>query len=89
MCAITHTQCFMLIVKYKVILCSHCLGPVAIGYDCYVAMTMVMLDYMCGLMLGQSLMVTGATVIVLHVKTSPYYNVWHNVTVSMERGMKK
>ena len=29
---ITHTQCFMLIVKYKVI-CSHCLRLVAIGYD--------------------------------------------------------
>ena len=29
---ITHTQCFMLILKYKVILCSHCLRLVAIGY---------------------------------------------------------
>ena len=29
---ITHKQCFMLIVKYKVI-CSHCLRLVAIGYD--------------------------------------------------------
>ena len=29
---ITHTQCFMLIVVYKVI-CSHCLRLVAIGYD--------------------------------------------------------
>ena len=32
---ITHKQCFMLVVKYKVmyILCSHCLRLVAIGYD--------------------------------------------------------
>ena len=32
---ITHTQRFMLIVKYKVIciLCSHCLRLVAIGYN--------------------------------------------------------
>ena len=33
---ITHKQCFMLIVKYKVIcilLYSHCLRLVAIGYD--------------------------------------------------------
>ena len=32
---ITHKQCFMLIVKYKVIciLCSHCLRLVAIGYN--------------------------------------------------------
>ena len=29
---ITHTQCFMLIIVYKVI-CSHCLRLVAIGYD--------------------------------------------------------
>ena len=29
---ITHTQCFMLIVVYKVI-CSHCRRLVAIGYD--------------------------------------------------------
>ena len=35
--------------------------------------------YMMGLMLGQSLVVTGVIVIVLHVKTSPYYNVWHKV----------
>ena len=33
--------------------------------------------YMMGLMLGQSLMVTGVTVIVLHVKITPYYNVLH------------
>ena len=30
---ITHKQCFMLIAKYKVILCSHCPRLVAIGYD--------------------------------------------------------
>ena len=30
---ITHTQCFMLIVKYKVILCSYRLRLVAIGYE--------------------------------------------------------
>ena len=35
--------------------------------------------YMMGLMLGQSVLVTGVIVIVLHVKTSPYYNVWHKV----------
>ena len=29
---ITHTHCFMLIVKYKVI-CSHCLRLVVIGYE--------------------------------------------------------
>ena len=29
---ITHTQCFVFIVVYKVI-CSHCLRLVAIGYD--------------------------------------------------------
>ena len=34
---------------------------------------------MMGLVLGQSLMVTDVTVIVLHAKTSPYYNVWHEV----------
>ena len=30
---ITHTQCFMLIVVYKVNICSHCLRLVAIGYE--------------------------------------------------------
>ena len=30
---ITHMQCFMLIVEYKVILCSYCLRLVAIGYE--------------------------------------------------------
>ena len=35
--------------------------------------------YMMELMLGQSLMVTGVIVIVLHVKIFPYYNVWHKV----------
>ena len=48
--------------------------------------------YMMGLMLDQSLMVTGVIVIVLHAKTSPYYNVLHEgiSTVSMEtkRGTK-
>ena len=48
--------------------------------------------YMMGLLLGQSLMVTGVIVIVLHAKTPPYYNVGIKslVTVSMEtkRGMK-
>ena len=33
--------------------------------------------YMMGLMLGQSSMVTGATVIVLHAKITPYCNVLH------------
>ena len=33
--------------------------------------------YMIGLMFGQSLMVAGVIVIVLHAKTSPYYNVLH------------
>ena len=32
---------------------------------------------MMGLMLGQSLMVTGVIVIVLHAKITPYYNVLH------------
>ena len=42
--------------------------------------------YMMGLMLGQSLMVTGVIVIVLHVKTSPIimYGIKLLVTVSME-----
>ena len=35
--------------------------------------------YITGLMLGQSLMVTGAIVMVLHVKKFLYYNVWHEV----------
>ena len=35
--------------------------------------------YMMGLMLGQSLMVTGITVIALHAKITPYYNVLHEV----------
>ena len=47
---------------------------------------------MMGLMLGQSVMVTGATVIVLHAKTSPIimYGIKSLVTVSMEtkRGIK-
>ena len=30
-------------------------------------------------MFGQSLMGTGVTVIVLHAKITPYYNVWHKV----------
>ena len=33
--------------------------------------------YMMVLMYGQSSMVTGITVIVLHAKISPYYNVLH------------
>ena len=33
--------------------------------------------YMMGLMLDQSLMVTGVIVTMLHAKTSPYYNVLH------------
>ena len=33
---------------------------------------------MMGLMLGQSVMVTGVTVIVLHAKISPYYNILQN-----------
>ena len=33
--------------------------------------------YMMGLMFGQNLMVTGVTVIVLHAKITPYYNVLH------------
>ena len=33
--------------------------------------------YMMGLMVGQSLMVAGVIVTVLHAKTSPYYNVFH------------
>ena len=48
--------------------------------------------YMAILMLGQSLMVTGVTVIVLHAKTSPIimYCMKSLVTVSMEtkQGMK-
>ena len=35
--------------------------------------------YIMGLMLGQSLIVTGVIVIVLHTKISSYYNVWHEV----------
>ena len=48
--------------------------------------------YMMGLLLGQSLMVTGVIVIVLHAKTPPIimYSTKSLVTVSMEtkRGMK-
>ena len=48
--------------------------------------------YMMGLMLGQSLMVTGVIVIVLHAKHPPIimYGIKLLVTVSMEtkRGMK-
>ena len=33
--------------------------------------------YMMVLMFGQSLMVTGVTVIMLHAKITPYYNVLH------------
>ena len=42
--------------------------------------------YIMGLMLGQSLMVTGVIVIVLHTKTSPIimYGIKSLVTVSME-----
>ena len=52
----THTQCFMLIVKDKVI----CTLPEAGCYwlrVCYVAMAMAMLDYMC----VQSFMITHIT----------------------------
>ena len=78
----------MLIVKYKV-LCSHCLRLVAIGYNyvtlpeavwcCLQTFNSCIIMYMMGLMLGQSLMVTGVIVIVLHANTSPYYNIWHKV----------
>ena len=48
--------------------------------------------YMMGLLLGQSLMVTGVIVIVLHAKHLPIimYGIKSLVTVSMEtkRGMK-
>ena len=49
--------------------------------------------YIMGLILGQSLMVTGVIVIALHAKTSPYYIMYGMkslVTVSMEtkRGTK-
>ena len=40
--------------------------------SCIIMYTMVLL-------FGQSLMVTGVTVIVLHAKITPYYNVWHEV----------
>ena len=33
--------------------------------------------FMMGLMFDQSLMVTGVTVIVLHAKITPYYDVLH------------
>ena len=39
-----------------------------------------------GLMLGQNLMVTGVIVIVLHAKTSPYYNVLHEAISYRFRG---
>ena len=39
--------------------------------------------YMMGLMLGQSLMVTGVTVIVLHAKITPYYNVLQEAMISV------
>ena len=55
---IIHTQCFMLIVKDKVIYIYT--SPEAGCYwlrVCYVAMTMVMLDYMC----LQSFMITHIT----------------------------
>ena len=40
--------------------------------SCIIMYTMV-------LMFGESLMVTGVTVIVLHAKITLYYNVWHEV----------
>ena len=53
---ITHTQCFMLIIKYKVMLSSAEAGCYWLQV-CNIAMTMIMLEYMC----VQSFMTTHMT----------------------------
>ena len=52
--------------------------PEAVGCFLHTCNSCIIM-YMMGLMLGQSLMVTGVTVIMLHAKTSLYYNLWYEV----------